>query len=106
MEVLQGKYLKPAKDRNSFEIFNAEPEILLKIAFFLREYGFVSRPMIVGFDGNYLDLEQDNIKLHLGWDVWSGLFLSAIDEEGDIWVEKLGEEINIKLKESYFGVLR
>ncbi|MDQ0112454.1 hypothetical protein [Paenibacillus harenae] len=102
MEVLQGNYFKTSKERNSFEIFKAEPEILLKIAFYLREFGFISGPMIVGFDGNYIDLELDHIKLLIGWDVWSGFFLSAIDEEGDIWVKKLGDELNIKLKESFF----
>lgn len=102
MEVLQGKHFKTSNDRNSFEIFKAEPEILPKIAFFLREFGFTSDPMIIGLDGNYLDLKLNHIKLYMGWDIWSGFFLSAIDEEGDIWVNKLGEEINIKLKEAFF----
>ncbi|MFC5402955.1 hypothetical protein [Cohnella soli] len=102
MDILLGHFTKTAKGRNSFEIWKGEADLILKIAFLLRDFGFTSGPLMSGLDGHYMDLVSNNIKLNLGWDIWSGLFLSAVNEEGDIWVNKLGEEINRKLRESFF----
>lgn len=102
MEQIQGAFCKMSNGRDSFEILKAEPELLPKIAIFLRNYGFSQSPMISGLEGHYIDITKESLKLKLGWDIWSGFFIYGEDELGDHWTKTLGEIINLKLKEMFF----
>lgn len=102
--MLEGKFHQTANGRTSYEIFHATPEILLPISQILvNEFG-CTRPNIpiTGIDSIITECDKDGIKLHLGWDNWSGFYLFADSHAGDEFVDKIGFHLNKLLKTDKF----
>jgi hypothetical protein len=90
--MLEGKFIQTASGRKSFEVLHAKPEIIFPISKILvHEFG-CTEPNIptVGLDTVVTECYKDNIKLNLGWDIWSGFYIFADSVQGDKIVDKIG----------------
>ena len=102
MKKLTGKFFKAANGHDSYDIDAAEPELLFPVATKIQEkFGFEPAQLpLFGLDVTYLDLVRDNVTIIMGWDIWSGLFVFAQDDEGDSIIREIGsylEEISEEL---------
>lgn len=51
---------------------------------------------IAGPDGTCMDLFREGIRITIGWDIWSGLFVMAHCDEGDGIIRRFSEEYSIE----------
>lgn len=68
----------------SYEIFEADQSFIFQIATILTNvFEYKSKILLDCFEGYYLDLYKEKIKLTVGWDNWSGCFIMSYCNEGD-----------------------
>ncbi len=103
MKKLSGKFFKAANGHESYDIDPAEPELFFPVATKIqKKFGFEPPQLpIFGLDVTYLDLVRDNVKIIMGWDIWSGLFIFAEDEEGDAFIREIGNYLESISEELY-----
>ena len=98
MIKLDGKFNKTAEGNETYDIYHAEAEHIFPVATMIQKnFGF--KPLqipIFGLDSAYLEMIQEDIKIMVGWDIWSGLFVMAIDEKGNKAVREIGEFLTIQ----------
>jgi len=73
----------------SYEIFEADQNYIFTLADILEKqhsFRMISAPM-VGLDGIYWEMSRGNIKLTVGWDIWSGAFIMANCLNGNKYIE-------------------
>ena len=67
------------------------------------QFGFSkSRTPVVGLDEIITDCEKEDVKLLLGWDIWSGFYVMADSEAGDAIVDEVGKYLNSIIQEPQF----
>ena len=54
-----------------------------------REFGFTAGMPSGGTDGYYLEVYKNDTFLAVGWDTWTGIFVSAESDEGDAVLKAL-----------------
>jgi hypothetical protein len=90
---VNGKLTQTASGFNSYEIFEGEEDYIFTFADILtKHFGFrtVDTP-VAGLEGVYLDVVKNNIKLTVGWDIWSGAFVNAHCSTGNEYVKKIAD---------------
>jgi len=93
MTKLKGKFYKTAKGNETFDIEHAEAEHIFPVATLIqKEFGFEPLKLpVFGLDSAYLEMAQEDIRIIVGWDIWSGLFVMASDKKANLAVRKIGE---------------
>lgn len=88
---MQGKIHKTAQGYNSFEMHEEKNDFIFQFATILeKEYGFtMSGQPAFGLDGVFWDAYKENLRLTVGWDIWSGAFVFAHSAQGDPYIEKM-----------------
>ena len=96
MTKLKGKLYKTAKGNETYDIEHAEAEHIFPVATLIQEnFGFEPLQLpIFGLDSAYLEMVRENIKIIVGWDIWSGLFVMSPDKKGNSAVREIGEFLN------------
>ena len=98
---LTGVLYKTPHERSSYEIYEADLGFLFKIVNVLEaRFGFAAVTLPVdGIDCLYWDFARAEIRLTVGWDIWSGCFVFADSEAGDEVVEEIGQYLDQVLHE-------
>ena len=89
--MMNGKLMKTSNGFNSYEISDADQNYIFVLADILTkrfDFHMVNAP-VVGLDGVYWEATKKNVKLTVGWDIWSGAFVMAHCSEGSEYVERL-----------------
>ena len=96
MTKLKGKFYKTAKGNETYDIEHAEAEHIFPVATLIQEhFGFepIQLP-IFGLDSIYLEMIREDIKIIVGWDIWSGLFVMSPYKKANSAVREIGEFLN------------
>ena len=90
---MNGKLAKTANGFYSYEIFEAEENYMFTLADMLtKHFDFqITNAPFVGLDGVYLDVIESGVKLTVGWDIWSGAFVSAHCSTGNEYIKKIAD---------------
>ena len=93
MIKLDGKFNKTAEGNETYDIYHADAEHIFPVATLIQKnFGFKPLQLpIFGLDCAYLEMTQEDIKIIIGWDIWSGLFVMASDKKGNSTVREIGE---------------
>ena len=93
MRKLDGKFHKTAEGNVTYDIYHAEAEHIFPVATLIqKKFGFLPKQLpVMGLDSIFLELFRREIKIMVGWDNWSGLFVMAVDEKGNAAVREIGE---------------
>lgn len=86
-----GQFLKTASGRTSYEIYEAEGDMVFEVIQILKDrFGFSTRLPVFWLDEIYIDLKKENLRLTVGWDEWSGCFVMANSSDSDAVVREIG----------------
>ena len=88
---MKGKLMKAANGFYSYEIFDGDQNQIFAFADILtKQFGFqmVDAP-VAGLDNVYWDATKSNVKITVGWDIWSGAFIMAHCPAGSEYVGKI-----------------
>lgn len=99
---LTGCFHKTAQGRESYEIFDADSDFLFQVVAVLESrfnFQAMNKPLD-GMDVIYWDFARDEIKVTVGWDIWSGCFVFATTEAGDEIVKEIGQYLDGVLHEA------
>jgi len=93
MIKLQGNFSKTAAGHETYDINHAEAEHIFPVATIIeKQFGFKPLQLpILALDSAYIELKRNDIKIIIGWDIWSGLFVMAVDHKGDSIIHEIGE---------------
>lgn len=99
---LKGQRSKNASGRESYGIFEAQPEYLETIAALLSSrFGFAQQGETgVGLIDVIMTFTNGTITLAVGWDSWSGCYIMAQQPAGDEVVRAIGDYLDTLLKAS------
>ena len=93
---LIGKVIEAANGHLSYEVFDVSSE-MVSVAAKLLEEKFGLQPITdpaVGLSEVALNVRNPEVRLGLGWDLWSGLYVTAYDEAGDAYIERIADYLN------------
>lgn len=96
MKTVSGKIHKTAKGHLSYDIEELEAYQVFPIATALQDkFGFKTGKL-PGLDPDalYIELIRDSVKILIGWDTWSGLFIMALEESGDAVIQEIGKYLD------------
>ena len=88
---MEGKLRKLENGFYSYDVFETDQDYIFVFANILeKQFGFrmVNYPM-VGLDSVYWEAVKNEVKLTVGWDIWSGTFIMANCLSGNEYVEKI-----------------
>ena len=95
---LAGGWSTTATGRPSFEVFAASPEMVFAVLKLSARVGFtVVRGPGVGLDCVIAEIERERVRICVGWDIWSGVYVFASDERGDDAVRELAKLVEPRL---------
>ncbi|WP_144028399.1 hypothetical protein [Paenibacillus ferrarius] len=98
MKELKGKFYKTSKGYDSYEIFDVEASFIFKIAIVVVEvFQFTHADPLIGFEQVFMDLVKDEVTITIGWDIWSGCFVTANDPKGGAWILQIGNYLDGQL---------
>ena len=88
---MNGKIYKTAEGFNSYEISEADEKYIFTLAdILIKQLGFTTDTTpISGLDGVYWDFLKEDVKLTVGWDIWSGAFVMAYCLSGNKHIETI-----------------
>ena len=96
------RFTKTASGNECYSM-DAESVLFFTIATKIQEKFGLDAPKlpIFGPDGTYLDLEKDDIKINLMWDVWTdfSIFCMTDSDEGEKLIREIGEYLDTILDE-------
>ncbi|MBP2660837.1 MAG: hypothetical protein H6Q69_3869 [Firmicutes bacterium] len=74
----------------SYEFFEAKANSIYEIgASLTNHFGFKEQcTPAVGLDSVFWDLCRDDVKLTVGWDIWSGCFIMSHCKKGDEFIAR------------------
>ena len=101
MKKVSGKFHKTAKGHLSYDMEELEAYQVFAIATSVQDkFGFKTGKL-PGLDPDalYIELIRDSVKILVGWDIWSGLFVMAMDESGDQAIQEIGQYLDEILNE-------
>ncbi len=93
METVTGYLHKTAKGHMTYDIAQGESRHIFTVATKLEEkFGLKAGDLpAAGSDSAYLELIRNAVKIIVGWDTNSGLFIMATNEEGNHLVQKIAQ---------------
>lgn len=97
---LKGFFSRAAQGQLLYEI-DTNSDLLFKLAEVLvSNFGFrsIGAPLD-GIDVIYWDFARDELKVTLGWDIWSGCFIMATNADCDEVVQSIGQYLEKVLHE-------
>jgi len=101
VKKVSGKFHKTAKGHLSYDIEGLEAYEVFPIATALQDkFGFRTGKL-PGLDPDalYIELIRDSVVILVGWDIWSGLFVMAMEESGDPVIQEIGQYLDEALDE-------
>jgi len=93
---MDGKLIKLENGFSSYEIFEADQNHIFVFADILEkqfDFQMINAPLL-GLDGVYWEASKGNVKLNVGWDIWSGAFIRANCLAGNGYIEKIATVSN------------
>lgn len=84
-----------------YEVEGFHPRFILKAAEILQERfgcGPISK-IVKGFDEVITDCKKGDVRLDLGWDIWTGFSIFANSPEGNALVDAFGDYVDSILNE-------
>ena len=101
---LEGHLYKTPDGRSSYEIYLATSALVLVAAQILTDrFGFSeARTPFIGFDEVLTDCHRGDVKLLLGWDNWSGFYVTADSAVGDEVVKEVGDYLDSLIQRAEF----
>lgn len=102
MAKLTGNFFETASGGLSYEIGEADSTALPKIAKLIeQQFAFVPERFLDGIDVLWLDYRRDDLKITIGWDIWSGCFVMAASGPdylaADPVIREIGEFLETQL---------
>ncbi|WP_226705218.1 hypothetical protein [Microbulbifer elongatus] len=100
LKDLSGKTVTVSNGHLSYEIYDAKSEFVPVLGELLqREFGYspVGMPAI-GLSEVVAEVELNGTKLGLGWDNWSGEYVMAFCEEGDLLIKTIANYLSDELE--------
>jgi hypothetical protein len=93
MTKLKGNFSKTTEGHETYDIYHAEAEHIFPVATMIeKKFGFKPLQLpIFALDSAYIELIRNDVKIIVGWDIWSGLFVMSTDIKGDTVVHEIGE---------------
>jgi hypothetical protein len=93
---MEGDFFHNASGRESYEIFEAEPSYLKTLHQVLTQEFKLCREgrPIIGLDEVFCDYHREGVHLEVGWDCWTGCYMSANDEATDALMREIGVYLN------------
>ncbi len=84
---------------NTYDIFDANTKYMYAIIDFIsKKYNFTINDIpflgVIGLDGIFYELKRKNIKLTVGWDIWSGVFIMSHCLEGNEYIVNVINYLN------------
>ncbi len=90
LKFVNGKLITVAEDKKSYEFYHLEAEHIFEMAQILeKNFDAVFDLPIYGFDAVFFDFKISDIKMLLGWDIWSGIFIMCKDKKDNYMVDKI-----------------
>ena len=79
------KFVRPTKGGMTYDIEGGDPVLLFPLATMLQKaLGLdAGRIPAFGLDGTYIELTKGEIKLTVGWDIWSDIFIKTSEKNGE-----------------------
>ncbi len=101
MGKVTGKFHKTAKGHLTYDIEELEAYQVFPIAIALQDMFGFKTGKLPGLDPDalYIELIRDSVKILVGWDIWSGLFVMAMEESGDPVIQEIGQYLDEALEE-------
>jgi hypothetical protein len=101
MRSLKGKVHKTEQGNNSYEVFALEPTAIYIISTWLQaDFGLeASKELVSGLNILTLNLWRGNMRITLGWDNWSGIFVMAHNPDDDALIEQISAYLEPRLHE-------
>ena len=103
-ERVRGCFSQTASGHTSYEIFEASSGVIEPVCRLLVDVFSFSPPddMSVGVDVFVCTCRKDGVKLAIGWDTWSGFFISAQSDLGDALVRQIGLYLDTVIHQEAF----
>lgn len=101
LKKLTGKTVTLANGHLGYEIFEATSAFVPVLGDLLKNqfgYGPVGTP-VIGLDEVVAEMELDGIRLGLGWDNWSGAYVMAFCDKGDLEIRKIATYLHDELEQ-------
>ncbi len=92
MVNLRGKLSKTAAGFNTYDVYEAEANLVFPVVSAIeKQFGYMV-PGLPGFSftGPVVEMTRSDVKIIVSWDNWSGLFVMAVDAKGDPEIERIG----------------
>ncbi|NHJ47327.1 MAG: hypothetical protein FK733_06010 [Asgard group archaeon] len=102
MSKLTGKIFKTAQDTLSYDIEAASIALVMSVVEMIEnKFGFqmIEGMPVIGFEDAVIVMTKDDIKIWVGWDIWSGLYVFADEKSGDQTIQDIGAFLDTKLSE-------
>lgn len=101
---LTGKTATISNGHLSYEVHNANSEFVPVLATLLQEQLGISPVSLPGISASEvaLKMELNGIELDIGWDVWSGVYVMARCEQGDLLVRRLASYLDDELEKPIY----
>ncbi|MEC0229995.1 hypothetical protein [Paenibacillus alba] len=55
---------------------------------------FTHADPMIGFEQVFMDVVKDEVTITIGWDIWSGCFVTANDPKGGPWIQQIGNYLD------------
>lgn len=88
LKLSKGALHKISSGFLSYEFFEAKEDLIYDIgASLINYFGFKEQfTPAVGLDSIFWDFCRDDVKLTVGWDIWSGCFIMSNCKKGDEFI--------------------
>jgi hypothetical protein len=93
--------IRPTKNGITYDIDGGEAVLVFPLATKIQKrFGLDAGQLpAIGFDNVLVELTKNDIKIIVGWDIWSDLFVMSVDEKGNQLIRKIAEFIEGSLDE-------
>ena len=101
MTIKNGKLYKTGKGYYTYDVEYAEAHHIFPVMTAIeKQFNFSpGRLPGLGLDTAIGELVRDNIRILVGWDIWSGVYVMALDVEGNEVIQEIAEYLDPILDE-------
>jgi len=87
----QGEFFETDEGHLSYELEDLEAAMVFSVANRIqRRFGFApTKPQAFEPEAQLIDLVRDGVRIAVGWNDWSGLYVMASDAAGDAWLKQI-----------------
>jgi len=95
MKNLKGEFFKTFAGYDSYEIFDADASVNLKVADVIVDvFHFTHAKPVIGLEQALIELMKDDVKITVSWDNWSGCYIMAHDPAGEKYIQEIGKYLD------------